>query len=159
MMIGALLVRTRIPRFFAAVSRKDLDATSRDLADEMVFEFPGQSTISGKYEGPERFRAFWKRIFERYETFRLTPKRIALNRPYTLGLTNTALVEWVAVAVTHDGLTMHAEGVAVVELRRGKLVHARDYFFDPSVLDAVWGRRPEGRETPESMRMVAPPRS
>ena len=120
----------------------------------MVFEFPGQSTISGKYEGPERFRAFWKRIFERYETFRLTPKRIALDRPYALGLTNTAPVEWVAVAVTHDGLTMHAEGVAVVELRRGKLVHARDYFSDPSVLDAVWGRRPEGRETPESMRMV-----
>jgi hypothetical protein len=81
-----------------------------------------------------------------------------LNRPYALGLTNTAMVEWVAVAVTYDGLTMHTEGVTAVELRRGKLVHARDYVFDPSVLDAVWGRRPEGRETPESMRMVAPPR-
>lgn len=156
-MIGALLVRIRIPRFFAAVSRKDLDATSRDVADEIVFEFPGQSVISGRYEGSARFRAFWSRNFGRYETFQLAPKRIALTRPYALGLTNTALVEWAAEAVTRDGMTMHAEGVAVVELRRGKVVHARDYFSDPSVLDAIWGRRPEGSLRPESERLVAPP--
>lgn len=147
--IGALLTMKRIPEFFAAVSRKDLVAVGRDLEEDMSFEFPGGSTIAGRYDGRDAFLGFWERLFERYETFSLRPRRIALVRPYTVGLTNTALVEWEADAVTRDGLTAHANGVTVVDLRRGKLVRARDYIFDTTPFELIWGRRDDEQASPE----------
>lgn len=140
-MIGALLVRTAFPRFTKAVSRKDVEAVSRGVAEDAVFEFPGRSRMSGSYEGREAIRGFWARVFERYDTVTMTPKRIALTHPYALGLTNSVLMEWRLDATTEDGLQIHAEGVAAVEIRRGKMVHSRDYFFDPTVLEVIWGPR------------------
>jgi hypothetical protein len=64
---------------------------------------------------------------------------------WTFGATNTAFVEWVLDGVTSDGLAPHFEGVAVLQLRRGKLVRGRDYFFDPSLLEELYGRRGEPR--------------
>lgn len=138
-MIGALLLRTKFPQFCEAVSRKDVEGACRPAGEDMVFEFPGHSAISGRYEGRAAFRGFWLRLFDRYETFTMTPRRIALARPYALGLTNTAMMEWVVAVVTRDGLSVRAEGVTVVEFRRGRIVHARDYIFDPSVLEEIWG--------------------
>ena len=142
-MIGALLLRMSFPQFCGAVSRKDLEAVCRNLSEDAIFEFPGQANISGTYEGREAIRGFWQQIFERYRTFTMTPRRVALAHPYAVRLTNTVLMEWRVDAVTVDGLALHAEGVAVVEIRRGKMVHGRDYFFDPTLLELIWGRRLE----------------
>jgi ketosteroid isomerase-like protein len=115
-------------------------ACERDLDDAAVYEFPGRSALPRRYEGREAIEGFFRQVFGRYETFNIRPKRIALTRPYAFGATNTALVEWVLDGVTPDGLTPHFEGVAVLQLRRGKLVHGRDYFFDPSLLEQLFGR-------------------
>lgn len=140
-MIGALITRARLPRIFAAMRRKDWQAVCRDASEDAVFEFPGESAISGRHEGRQAIEAFWRRVLDRMQTFNIRPKRIALAHPYAFGATNTAFVEWVVDEVTRDGITIHLEGVAVIEIRRGKLVFARDYMFDPSPLDRVWGHR------------------
>lgn len=142
-MFGALMLRMRFPQFCEAVSRKDVDAACRDIGEDVVFEFPGQSSISGRYDGRPAFRAYWLRLFDRYDTFTMTPKRIALARPYAFGLTNTVLMEWVVDVLANDGLSLRAEGVTVVEIRHGKAVHVRDYIFDPTLLELVWGKRKE----------------
>ncbi len=142
-MIGALIMRRRLPQLFAALRRMDVEAVCRDVADDAVWEFPGQSTMSGKYEGRAAIEGFWRRAFERYEKFDIRPQRIALTHPYAFGASNDALVEWVVDAATRDGMTVHYEGVVVLKVRGGKMVHGRDYFFDPSLLDPVWGRREE----------------
>lgn len=142
-MIGALIMRWKVPRVFAAMRRMDVQAVCRDMSDDVVFEFPGQSTMSGRYEGSKAFEGFWRRVFDRYQKFDIRPRRIALVHPYALGASNIALAEWVMDGVTRDGLTVHLEGVAVIEVRRGKMAHARDYIFDPSLLEPIWGRREE----------------
>ena len=38
---------------------------------------------------------------------------------------------------TKDGLTAHAQVVSVARLRRGRVVHLRDYFLDPTVEEAI----------------------
>jgi ketosteroid isomerase-like protein len=142
-MIGAVLTRARLSRLFASMRRKDWQAVCRDISDDGVFEFPGRSTMSGRHEGRPAIEAFWRRDFDRMQSFNIRPKRIALAHPYAFGATNTALVEWVADEVTRDGITAHLEGVAVIEIRRGKMIFARDYVFDPSLLEPIWGHRPE----------------
>jgi ketosteroid isomerase-like protein len=135
-----------VPRLFASLRAKDLQAVCRDLSDNAIFEFPGRSRLSGTYRGRDAIEGFFRQVFERYETFDIRPKRIALTHPYTFGATNAALVEWVLDAVTHDRLVPHFEGVVVLQLRRGKLIYGRDYFFDPSLLEPIWGRREEQRD-------------
>lgn len=138
-MIGALAVRIIYPRSFAAMGRKDLDAVCRNLAEDVVYEIPGRSAISGRYEGRKAIEEFWSRVFERYETFDPKLKHFALLHPFAFGATNTIFMEWVADVVTSDGRSMHAEIATVVEMRRGKAVHVTDYFFNPSLLDGLWG--------------------
>jgi ketosteroid isomerase-like protein len=144
-MIGALAIRLAVPRLFASLRQQNLEAVSRVLGDAAVFEFPGRSALSRRYEGREAIEDFFRQVFGRYETFNIRPKRIALTRPYAFGATNTALVEWLLDGITPDGLTPHFEAVAVLQLRRGKLVHGRDYFVDPSMLEKLYGRREEPR--------------
>ncbi len=146
-MIGALLMRRQAAQAFAAMCRKDVRAMCRGVGDDAVIEFPGKSPVSGRYMGPEGMAERWHQAFEWYETFDIRPKRIALTHPYAFGTTNTALVEWVNDVVARDGSTWHFEGVAVLEVRRGKLVRARDYFFDPSGLDRLWERWKEWKQT------------
>ena len=49
-------------------------------------------------------------------------------------------------ATTPDGPELDAQGVAAVEIHRGRVVHFRDYFVDPILLELIWGTRTEERE-------------
>jgi len=138
-MIGAFLLRAGIRQSFAASRRKDLSVVMNSWADDGVWEFPGRSEMSGRYEGKAAISAFFDRVFARLETFDIRAVHIALARPYALGPSNTAVVEWVADEVAHDGTQIHLEGVVVIKVRGGHTVHARDYIFDPSPLEAMWG--------------------
>lgn len=140
-MIGALLVRNGFPRFCQAVNNKDLDGVLRDVAEDAVFEFPGTSTLSGTYHGREEIKGFWRRVFQHYDEIRMVPRRVALAHPYAMGLSNYGLMEWTLDCVTRTGLQVHAEGVAVMDIHRGKMIRSRDYFYDPTILDLIWGRR------------------
>lgn len=53
---------------------------------------------------------------------------------------NTLFAEIEVDITTKDGQHVHAELGSVVELRRGKAIHARDYFLDPTVEEKIWGR-------------------
>jgi ketosteroid isomerase-like protein len=61
-MIGAFLFRAGITQAFAALRRKDLSAAMKGWADDGVFELPGRSPMSGRYEGKAAIRAFWHRV-------------------------------------------------------------------------------------------------
>ena len=137
-MIATLLVRAEITQAFAALRRKDLSAVMNGWADDGVLEFPGGSAMSGRYEGKAAISAFWERMFARMETFDIRPVHVAVARPYSFGPSNTALVEWVADEAAYDGTRIHLEGVAVIEIRGRRVVHIRDYIFDPSPLEVMW---------------------
>ncbi len=129
-----------VARNFEALNRKDLAAAMRGWADDAVFEFPGRSTISGRFVGKPAIEAWWRRWFERMADVRFVVRCVAFANPFTLTLANTVFVEWAADVTTVDGISVHANAVSVMRLRRGKVVFARDYFLDPAIEDAVWGR-------------------
>ena len=108
-------------------------------AADGVLEFPGRSAISGRFVGKPAVEAWWRRWFDRMRSVRFTVDRVALANPIALTFANTMFVEWHTEVTTHDGLRAHAAGVSVVRFRRGKIVHARDYFFDPTIEEEVWG--------------------
>jgi len=64
------------------------------------------------------------------ESLELTVRGVGVTDPWAFGLTNTVMVEWAADETSHDGVAVHSEGVTVYDVRRGKVVRARNYLFD-----------------------------
>lgn len=129
----------RVQRTFEAVGRKDLAAVMRGWAEDGVLEFPGHSTLSGRYEGKPAIEAFFRRWFERMESIRLTVKHVGFSNPVTLTYGSTMYVEFETDQKTRDGVSFHTEVAGVYRFRRGKVVFYREYLFDPSEAETIWG--------------------
>jgi ketosteroid isomerase-like protein len=140
-MFERLLART----YDRTINRLDLERTMATWADDAVFEFPGRTSISGRYEGKAAIREWWRQVFDRAREVRFVPRRVALANPFLLTFRNTLFAELEVDITTKDGKRVHAELVSVVELRRVKAVHVRDYFLDPTVEETIWGRGSEAR--------------
>jgi uncharacterized protein len=136
MMFERLLART----YDRSINRLDLERTMESWADDAVFEFPGRSTISGRFAGKPAIRAWWQHVFERVREVRFVPRHVAFANPFLLTWANTMFTELEVDITTKDGISVHAELVSVMRFRRGKAVFARDYFLDPSVEETLWGR-------------------
>lgn len=132
-----------VQRKYDALNRRDLAAIMSWFADDAVFEFPGNTPMSGRFEGKPAIEAWWRRWVERYEYVHFTVRHAALGNPLRLNVSNTLFVAWDVEVRTVDGVTASASAVSFTRVRRGKVVYARDYFFDPAVLEGVWGRRGE----------------
>ncbi len=103
--------------------------------------FPGRTPISGRFVGKPAIEAWWRRFFERMATVHFKPTRVAVANPLALVLGTTTMFAEIEVEVTSkDGIRSRAELVTVTRLRRGKAVFVRDYFLDPTVEEAIWGR-------------------
>lgn len=131
----------RAQRAMDAVSRKDLAAVMRGWADDGVLEFPGDSPLSGRYQGKQAIEGFFRRWFERMETIRLTVKHVGFASP-TLTYRGTAFIEFDTDQKTKDGYEFHTEVVGVYRYRGGKLTSYREFLFDPSQIETVWGGAP-----------------
>lgn len=96
------------------------------MGHDGALEFPGRSSLSGRYEGKAVIGAFFRRWFERMASIRLTVRHVAFVNPLALDLGNTMYVEFDTAQVTTDGLSFHTEVVGVYRLRRRKLVYYRE---------------------------------
>lgn len=132
-------------RSYRVINKRDLASFMKSWADDAVFIFPGRTPISGRFVGKAAIEAWWRRVFERMEVFHFTPKKVGVSNPFGLTFWNTVFVELEVDARTKDGLSAHVELVSIVRLRRGKVVWARDYFFDPSIEEPIWGRVAEAQ--------------
>lgn len=138
-MVGAMLIKWGTRRHFALMNRKDVAALMRDWAGDGVFEFPGHTPVSGRHAGKRAIAAFYQQVFDQMAVIRFRVKRVAVTRPFAWGLTNTALCEWVVDVTSYDGITNHAGGVTVIDIRHGRALAARDYIFDTGLLGAISG--------------------
>ena len=129
----------RVRRSFEAVHRKDLGAVMRGWADDGVLEFPGHSGLSGRYAGKPAIETFFRRWFERMASIDIRVTRVGFSSPLTLTREGTMYVEFETDQRTVEGLAFHTEVVGVYRFRRGKLASYREFLFDPSAADAIWG--------------------
>lgn len=147
-MIGALFIKWGVRHSYELMNQKDLAALMRWWAGDGTFEFPGQTAVSGRYVGKRAIEGFFRRMFSRMATIHFSVKRIAVAHPFALGLTNTVLCEWALDETAHDGVSIHVEGVSVLEFRHGRGVAVRDYIFDTTPLEVMWGRSEVSEATP-----------
>lgn len=142
-MVGAELTRRRFLKLGELFEQRDPDTLLRAWADDAVFEFGGASGISGRFAGKDAIRGWFDRWFARMNALEMTIRHVGVTAPWALGRSNTVMVEWTAEETSH-GVRVHSEGVTVYDVRRGKIVRARNYLFDERPAIDSWSEERTG---------------
>jgi ketosteroid isomerase-like protein len=129
-MIGAILARRQARAQFALLNARDLEGFMTGIADDVVFDFPGQTDLSGQHVGTAAVRAFFQSMLDQHPEIRFTLRHVAVEDIFSMSGTNTLLVEWDLDYTNRAGQMFHNSGVTSGSARRGKIVRLRDYLFD-----------------------------
>ncbi|MBC7291396.1 MAG: nuclear transport factor 2 family protein [Actinotalea sp.] len=140
-MLGAVLLVTQWRRQMeTSLARRDVDAAVATFTPDAVLEFAGTSSMAGTRTGTAELRAWYARWFGRMERLEARVGRVAVSRPWALGLTNTVMAELTVDETTREGVTAHVDALAVFDVVRGRVRRLRVYLLDERPDLAVWGR-------------------
>jgi ketosteroid isomerase-like protein len=127
-MIGSLLAKQRVPAWFDAMNRHDLDALLKDYAEDAILVYPGDvDGVSGTFAGKATLRDWYQRYFDQFPFVYQTVKTIAVSNIFDLIGTNVIAVEWEAEVKNRDGLQVKNNGVSIIKSRLGKATHITVY--------------------------------
>lgn len=127
-MIGAILAKRRVPQWFEAMNRHDLDALFRDYAPDVTMVYPEDvDGVSGTHNGKHAIRGWYQRYFEQFPQVHQIVKAIAVRDLFDMLGDNLIAVQWEAEVTNRQGLHVKNDGVSIVESRRGKAVNLRVY--------------------------------
>ena len=111
---------------YAAFANADIDAASKDLADDIEWVVPGNSTISGTYRGKDDVIGFWIKLAEK--GFSTTPEHILGDGDLVVVLTS----------VTAGGET--SDQADVLRFKDGKVVRFQSA-GDTAQQERIWGTK------------------
>jgi ketosteroid isomerase-like protein len=137
-MLGAFLAKKAARDAFAAMNRHDLDSFMAAWGEDPVFGFPGTSILGGHHRGRSEIQAWFQRWWDRFPTTTFALQAVSVDNILAMGGTNTIHVEWVLDETDRDGRSFHLTGVSSLRARGGKVVHVKDYIFDPDVIAEAW---------------------
>lgn len=127
-MIGSLLAKRRIPDWFEAMNRHDLDALLKDYAEDVTMVYPGDvDGVSGTFTGKTTLEAWYQRYFDQFPVVHQTVKNIAVSKLFDFVGNNVIAVEWEADVQNRDGLQVHNNGVSIITSKLGKATHITVY--------------------------------
>lgn len=145
-MIGALLLQQSLKtELEAAVESRDVESIMRLWADDGLLEYGGTHTMAGTFGGTEEVRGWFERWFEGTAEVHVRVGRVAVARPWALGLSNTLLFEALISERLPGGPTVETDAVVVARLRRGKVVHVKTYMYDETPELTLWGGKARDR--------------
>jgi ketosteroid isomerase-like protein len=127
------IARRRTRAVFAALSRNDLDAVVRDVADDVHHVFPGENALGGERHDRDAFRRWFEREQRLFGDVQYTVERISVKGP--------PWDMWVAVAWTNRGRAADGEpysnrGSHWIRLHRGKGTEIHGYLDTEKVTAA-----------------------
>ncbi len=111
---------------YAAFAAADVDAAAADLADDIEWVVPGNSTVSGTYRGKEEVIGFWMKLAEK--GFTTTPEHFFGDDERVV----------VLCSVTAGGET--SDSADVLTFRDGKVVKFQSA-GDTALQERVWGSK------------------
>ena len=106
-----------------------------------MFEFPGDSVLSGRHVGLAAIRGFYEQWFEYMPQTKFTVEHTAVEDIFALTATNNGYVEWEVDQTDREGQQYHATGITKFGIEGGKIRHGKDYIFDQDVVATAYPRR------------------
>ena len=116
----------RTKQAYTAFGEADIDTASANLADDIEWIVPGNSTISGTYNGKDEVIGFWIKLAEK--GFTTTPEHFLGDDDLVVVLTNISV----------DGES--SDQADVLKFRDGKVIHFQSA-GDTAMQERIWGTK------------------
>ena len=118
-------------RTYEAFARHDVAALGDLFADDVVWQVPGRSALSGVFRGQDEVFAYFRRLREMSgDTFKAESRDFTASDEHVVSLEH--------LTAERDGKTLDLELALVVRVRNGQIAEARDFFSDPNAWDEFW---------------------
>ena len=138
-MIGAIIATSKARSGFDSLSGHNLEKFMADWADDAMFIYPGNLSISGEIKGKEAIQEWFKKFIEQFPISSFNLKNICVQNIFALGGTNTLAIEWDVKLTNREGNEFENSGVTIICLKGRKAVLVRDYISDLEVTKKAWG--------------------
>lgn len=138
-MIGAIILKTMLDSSGTdKMNQRNVEKLLFHWAEEAILIYPGNMPFSGKIQGKPMLTAFFETYLEHFPSFEFTAKNTFIKNMLALGMTNTVATEVNVKYTNRYGKTFENSVMSVLELKRGKLVYDKDYYFDIDTLNKAW---------------------
>ena len=158
-MIGAILMQRAVRQGYSTVNRRDPDAVAELFHEDAVFEFPGETVKSGRFEGREAIREWFASWFETMPVTRFSLRHISVEHTFALTNSNVVHVEWDLEEADHDGNRYRLTGVTAFVIEGGRARSAKDYIFDQPLLARILPPKKAGMGSDVGDRPQSPARA
>jgi ketosteroid isomerase-like protein len=135
-MIYKAIVKRKARDLFAALSRGDWKAATKDLVDDVHHVFPGDNALGGERRSREAMERWFERLYRLIPEIEFEVREVSVKGwPW-----NTAIaVEWTDRGRAADGQPYENEGAHWIRLRWGKAVSIHAY-LDTEKMTAITER-------------------
>lgn len=140
-MLGAIIARISLRNAFRSLNEKNLEKFMSYWADDAVFYYPAHTPMSGEIRGKKAIREWFTKFMARFDSINFRLKSVSVNNIFDVLGNNRTAVEWELDLVGIEGKKYFNQGVTSVTLSGAKVALVRDYFFDPSVAEEVFGKK------------------
>ena len=142
-MIYKAIVRRRARDLFAALSRGDWRAATKDLADDVHHVFPGDNALGGERHSREAFERWFERLYRLIPEIEFEVREVAVRGwPWDTAIA----VEWTDRGRAADGEPYENEGAHWIRLQRGKATYIRAYLDTEKVTETCKRLASQGLE-------------
>ena len=138
-MIGAIVAKKLASSGFNALNRRDLDSFMASWADDSIYIFPGNMSISGETKGKEAVRELFKKYLDKFPLINFTVKNVFIQNIFAFGATNVIAVEWDVKYKNQEGEEFNNSGTTIIQVEKGKAVIVREYLLDVELEKRAWG--------------------
>jgi ketosteroid isomerase-like protein len=133
-MIGALIAKSSVQRGYDSMARGDLDTFLSIFSEDAIVIYPTKGTIKGK----EAVGAFYRHFVHTFPKVNPVALNVGVENIFDLIGTNVISVHFEISTTNRKGITFKQEGMQLIRIKHGKLVHLHYFFFDTENLRHAW---------------------
>ena len=139
-MIGAILFKLMAGSAMDALNSRDVPKLLNNWAEDAVFVYPGNLSVSGTYHGRKAAEEFFNKFFDQFPEVHFKCTGVFIKNIFAIGPANTVSIQWENVLVNKNGERFENCGMNVTKVGwKAKALHVRDYYFDAQKQRKAWG--------------------
>lgn len=138
-MIGAIILKTMIDATGSKpINSRNVEELLSHWSDDAVLVYPGNMPFSGEIRGKAMLTAFFEIYMEQFPELEFTTDNTFISNIYALGISNKLATEISVRYTNRFGKSFTNTVMSSLEIKGGKLVYDKDYYYDIDSLNAAW---------------------
>jgi ketosteroid isomerase-like protein len=128
-MIGAMAAKDNVKLSMEFLNRRDVSMFMMGWADDAVWIYPGDSWMSGRFEGKKAIREWFDNLMEQFPKVKYTVNSVSVTNIFDFVGNNVASAHCDVEFTNKDGYHMKSSGVVMLTIKGGKVIEGKNYLF------------------------------